>query len=105
MDFKQILTTLPTVDHLSGLDIVDVNQQVIHHIPAIEGKLGSLRVYYALALAFSGQLDRTSAEKGLALFAEHTLDAKANIGKHPNIDFLFNVIDKSLNYRLIAVEK
>jgi len=69
MDFKTILETLPSIDHLSGLTILD-NGTVIHHIPAVAGKLGSLRVYNALAQEFNGKLDRTSAQKGLQLFAE-----------------------------------
>lgn len=105
MDFKQVLNTLPNIEHLRGLDVTDTQGNVIQHIPAIEGKLGSLRVYHALALEFDNKLDRTSAEKGLLLFAEHTLDAKANLGKHPNIDLLFNVIKQDLSYQLVVIEK
>ena len=74
MDFKTILDTLPSIDHLSGLTVLD-NGTMVHHIPAVVGKLGSLRVYNALAQEFNGKLDRTSAQKGLQLFAEHTQDA------------------------------
>lgn len=102
MDFKTILNTLPTIDHLSGLNVLD-GEQVIHHIPAVAGKLGSLRVYFALARQFNGKLDRTSAVKGLELFAEHTSDAKANPGKHPNIDLLCQVINEDLVYLLQPV--
>ncbi|EEX50586.1 Uncharacterized protein conserved in bacteria [Pasteurella multocida] len=100
MDFKTILDTLPSIEHLSGLAVMHGDTQV-HHIPAIEGKLGSLRVYNALAEEFNGKLDRTSAQKGLQLFAEHTEDAKFNVGKHPNIDLLFHVIENNLNYQLV----
>ncbi|MDY4593521.1 DUF2322 family protein [[Pasteurella] aerogenes] len=101
MDFKTILDSLPSIDHLQGLDVIS-NGNVIHHIPAIQGKLGSLRVYHALAQQFNGKLDRTCAEKGLQLFAEHTEDAKQNPGKHPNIDLLLRVIAENLEYQLIA---
>lgn len=104
MDFKSNLAQLPTVEHLSGLDVIS-NGEIIHQIPAIEGKLGSLRVYNALAVEFNGKLDRTSAEKGLQIFAEHTEDAKLNAGKHPNIDLLFKVIAENLVYQLIPQEK
>ena len=87
MDFKTILETLPTIDHF----------------PTVAGKLGSLRVYNALAQQFNGKLDRTSAEKGLEIFAEHTADAKANPGKHPNIDLLLAVIDENKNYQLVSI--
>ena len=60
MDFKTILDTLPSIDHLSGLTVLD-NGTMVHHIPAVVGKLGSLRVYNALAQEFNGKLDRTSA--------------------------------------------
>lgn len=104
MDFKSNLAQLPTVEHLSGLDVIS-NGEIIHQIPAIEGKLGSLRVYNALAIEFNGKLDLTSAEKGLQIFAEHTEDAKLNAGKHPNIDLLFKVITENLVYQLIPQEK
>lgn len=99
MDFKAHLATLPTIEHLVGLNVWDT-EKVIHHIPAQEGKLGSPRVYNALAQQFDGKLDRTSAQKGLEIFAEHTADARQNPGKHPNIDLLFKVIEEELSYRL-----
>lgn len=104
MDFKTILETLPAIDHLSGLSVYDDHQE-IHHIPAVEGKLGSLRVYHALAQQFNGKLDRTSAEKGIELFAEHSLDAQQHAGKHPNIDLLFKVIAQNLSLTLKPIVK
>ena len=104
MDFKTILTTLPEITPLSGLNVTE-RETVIHHITATEGKLGSLRVYNALALQFNGKLDRTSAQKGLELFAEHTADAKQNPGKHPNIDLLLRVIEDNLSYALVPLLK
>ena len=104
MDFKTILATLPEIDHLSGLNINN-GETLIHHIPAVEGKLGSLKVYHALAKQFNSKLDRTSAQKGLELFAEHTQDARLNVGKHPNVDLLFQVIEKGLAYQLEPVLK
>ena len=75
MDFKTILDSLPSIDHLQGLDVIS-NGNVIHHIPAIQGKLGSLRVYHALAQQFNGKLDRTCAEKAY--------NFSPNIPKMPN---------------------
>ena len=46
MNFKDILETLPTIDHLIGLDVLN-GKTVIHHIPAAPGILGSLRLYHA----------------------------------------------------------
>ena len=48
MNFKDILETLPSIEHLTGLDVLN-GETVIHHIPAAPGKLGSLRLYNALA--------------------------------------------------------
>ena len=56
---------------------------MIHHIPAAPGKLGSLRLYHALAEKFNGKLDRTSAQQGIEWFAEHVEDAKQKSWKTP----------------------
>ena len=103
MNFKDILETLPSIDHLTGLDVLN-GKTVIHHIPAAQGKLGSLRLYNALAEKFNGKLDRTSAQQGIEWFAEHVEDAKQNPGKHPNIDLLFKVVAEELNYSLIPLK-
>ena len=102
MSFKEILETLPTIEHLTGLNVMD-GEAIIHNIPAIPGKLGSLRLYNALAEKFNGKLNRTSAQQGVEWFAEHVEDAKVNPGKHPNIDLLFKVIDENLNLTLIPL--
>lgn len=103
MNFKDILETLPSIEHLTGLDVLN-GETVIHHILAAPGKLGSLRLYNALAEKFNGKLDRTSAQQGIEWFAEHVEDAKQNPGKHPNIDLLFKVIAEELNYSLIPLK-
>lgn len=104
MNFKEILDTLPSIDHLSGLNVKQ-GEAIIHHIPAVAGKLGSLRVYNALSEKFNGKLDRTSAQQGIEWFAEHTEDAKANPGKHPNIDLLFKVRDENQQFTLEILKK
>ena len=103
MNFKDILETLPSIEHLTGLDVLK-GETVIHHIPAAPGKLGSLRLYNALAEKFNGKLDRTSAQQGIEWFAEHVEDAKQNPGKHPNIDLLFKVVAEELNYSLMPLK-
>lgn len=100
MNFKENLAKMPNIDHLSGLDIVDANGEVIHSIPAIEGKLGSLKLYNALAEQFAGKLDTAAAAQGLAWFAEHVADAQQNVGKHPNIDLLIKIQQNQLVYTL-----
>lgn len=87
MSFQDNLAAMPAIDHLSGLDILDKEGNVVHHIPNAPGKQGSLK------------LDAAAAERGLAWFAEHVADTEANPGKHPNIDLLFKV--KAENASLI----
>ena len=99
MNFQENLASLPAIDHLSGLNVLH-NGETVHHIPAAPGKLGSLKLYHALAQTFGGELNREAAEYGLALFAEHVADAQAHPGKHPNIDLLFRVKNENLNLRL-----
>ena len=101
MTFNEILVALPTIEHLSEINILENGKQ-IHQIPAAPGKLGSLRVYNALAEEFNGKLDRTSAQQGIEWFAEHVEDAKQNPGKHPNIDLLLRVIEQDLCYHIEA---
>ena len=102
MTFNEILVALPTIEHLSEIKILENGKQV-HQIPAAPGKLGSLRVYNALAEEFNGKLDRTSAQQGIEWFAEHVEDAKQNPGKHPNIDLLFKVVAENVVYSLVPL--
>ena len=92
MNFQDYLATFPPIDHLTGLDVQDADGKTVHHIPAVQGKLGSLKLYNALAERFGGKLDKEAAEQGLIWFAEHVADARAYPGKHPNIDLLENVV-------------
>ena len=105
MSFKENLDKMPDIAHLSGLDIIDNAGNVAHHIPAAEGKLGSLKLYYALAQEFGNTLNRYAAEQGLAWFAEIVDDAEAHPGKHPNIDLLLKVQDEDLVYTLKLLAK
>ncbi|MCL5811204.1 DUF2322 family protein [Neisseria meningitidis] len=92
MNFQDYLATFPSIDHLGGLDVQDADGKTVHHIPAVQGKLGSLKLYNALAERFDGKLDKEAAEQGLIWFAEHVAAARAHPGKHPNIDLLEKVV-------------
>lgn len=105
MSFQENLATLPDIAHLNGLDVCDANGTIVHSIPAVEGKLGSLKVYNALAAQFNGVLNADSAAQGLTWFAEHTADAQTNVGKHPNIDLLFKVQNEHLTWQLVPRSK
>ncbi|MCK3654813.1 hypothetical protein A4G19_03245 [Pasteurellaceae bacterium Macca] len=100
MQFKDYLATFPAIDHLSGLNVKDEQGEVIHTILAVEGKLGSLKLYHALSTQFQQQLNAESATQGLTWFAEHLDDAKQNVGKHPNIDLLLKVVAENRHYHL-----
>lgn len=105
MQFKDYLTTFPSIDHLSGLEIKNNQGDVIHTIPAIEGKLGSLKLYYALFTQFGKNLTTDAAQQGVVWFAEHVEDAKQHPGKHPNIDLLLSIIEQNSTLELNPIEK
>ncbi|EGY53343.1 hypothetical protein HMPREF9371_0452 [Neisseria shayeganii 871] len=105
MNFQDHLATFPDIVHLAGLDIEDAAGHTVHHIPAVEGKLGSLKLYYALCQRFNGRLDAEAAAQGLLWFAEHTADAQAHPGKHPNVDFLQTVAAEHQVFRLKPLSK
>ncbi len=104
MSFQDNLAAMPAIDHLSGLNVCAADGSVLHHIPAAPGKLGSLKLYHALAVEFGGTLNAEAAARGLALFAEHVADAEANPSKHPNIDLLLQVQQQNLQLQLQPVE-
>ena len=105
MNFKEILATLPSADHLRGLDIVDASGASVHHIPAAPGKMGSLRVYHALAERFGGELSPQAVQQGLDWFAEHVADAQARPGAHPNIDLLLKGGAGQSGWRLVPLTR
>lgn len=90
--FKDNLQQLPAIDGVQRIDLVDAEGAVVASIENQPGKLGSLAVYQYLAQRF-GDLDAKAAEFGLALFAEHTVDARNRPGAHPNVDRLIAIAD------------
>lgn len=88
--FKDSLARLPAIDGVRRVDLLDAGGDVVASIENQPGKQGSLAVYAYLAQIF-GALDAAAAEHGLALFAEHTPDARDRPGAHPNIDRLLAI--------------
>ena len=88
--FKDNLQQLPAIGGVARIDLVDANGTVVAGIENQPGKQGSLAVYNYLKQAF-GRLDARAAEHGLAVFAEHTPDARNRPGAHPNIDRLLEI--------------
>lgn len=103
MTFADNLQQLPPVNHLAALQLLDAAGTVVATIENQPGKAGSLAVYAALA-ARHGRIDVVAAQEGLRLFAEHTADARAHPGRHPNIDRLLALIASGEGFEVRLVE-
>jgi hypothetical protein len=101
--FQENLAGLPGIDGIARLELLDSEGNVVALIENKAGSQGSLRVYRHLAEKH-GAITPAAAQEGLALYAEHTADARANLGKHPNIDRLLAVIERGgeLSARVIT---
>lgn len=88
MNFAERLKTLPPVSHLAALELIAPDGQITATIENRPGQAGSLAVYHALAQQHGGHITPAAAAIGLQWYEEHTADAQANPGKHPNIDRL-----------------
>ncbi|MDD4880198.1 MAG: DUF2322 family protein [Gallionellaceae bacterium] len=90
MSFAENLNLLPETGQLAAIKLTgpDGETGLIENIP---GSQGSVRVY-AWLLAKYGDLGRMAAAEGLELYAEHVADARAQPGKHPNIDRLLAIV-------------
>lgn len=97
MAFVDNLRQLPAITHIAALHLLDDTGAVAATIPNAPGKAGSVTIYNALA-AKHGSINVAAAQEGLQLFAEHTADAQAHPGSHPNIDRLLEVIATGKGY-------
>jgi hypothetical protein len=88
--FKDNLAQLPSIDDVRRIDLIDSNGAVVASIENQPGKQGSVAVYQYLQQNF-GTLDAKAAEHGLAVFGEHTTDARNRPDAHPNIDRLLAI--------------
>ena len=100
--FKDNLQLLPSIENLTRIDLTNPAGEVVASIENQPGKQGSLVVYQYLKQSF-GVIDAKAATHGIAIFAEHTADAKNRPGAHPNIDRLLDIIEggAALNVELI----
>jgi hypothetical protein len=98
MTFAENLFRLPSVAHLAALHLRDGAGQTVATIENKPGQAGSLAVYHALAQRHGGAITPAAAAEGLALYAEHTADAQARPGAHPNIDRLIAWAAGSASY-------
>jgi hypothetical protein len=88
--FKDNLARLPGIEGIARIDLIDGKGAVVASIDNVPGKQGSVAVYHYLQTVF-GTLDARAAEHGLAVFAEHTEDARKRPGAHPNVDRLLAI--------------
>ena len=102
MAFADNLKQLPKVSHLAALQLIDKDGNVVATIENKPGQAGSLAVYNHLAQLY-GALTVDAAKKGLELYAEHTADAQAHPGKHPNIDRLVTLVTEGGQLRVKQV--
>lgn len=98
MNFADTLKTLPSVAHLAGLQLLNEDGSLAATLENKPGQAGSLAVYAALAQQHGGHIDAAAATAGLVLYAEHTADARAHPGKHPNIDRLLALVGSPRRY-------
>jgi hypothetical protein len=104
MAFADTLKTLPSIAHLAGLQLIDAaTGAVVHTIENKPGQIGSLAVYNSLAQTF-GAITREAAVRGLELYGEHTADARARPGKHPNVDRLIAISASGQSLKVKAIE-
>lgn len=104
--FEDNLQQLPPIDAVQRIDLLDEPGTTLASIENEPGKQGSLAVYQYLKQCF-GSLNAKAAEHGLAIFAEHTADARNRPGAHPNIDRLLAIAagGASLNIEVIAARR
>ncbi|KAF1028908.1 MAG: hypothetical protein GAK40_00732 [Burkholderia plantarii] len=100
--FKDNLAQLPSIDGIERIELVDQAGTIVSTIENKPGKQGSLAVYHYLKQAF-GTLDARAAEHGLAVFAEHTADARNRPGAHPNVDRLLDVAGGAPTLRIEVI--
>jgi hypothetical protein len=99
MTFAENLKHLPKVSHLLAIELIDAEGNVVATIENKPGQTGSLAVYNHLGQIY-GAITAEAAKKGVELYAEHTADAQAHHGKHPNIDRLLKLVAEGGKYRI-----
>jgi len=92
--FNDILLEIDPAEGVKEIALFDSEGHAAGVIQNKPGSAGSVKVYYHLYKMF-GSINVDAAIEGLSLYTEHTQDAEDHPGKHPNIDRLFEIIDKA----------
>ena len=103
MNFSARLKQLPATTHIAALQLLDADGKAIATIENKPGQAGSVAVYAALTALYGGRITPAAASLGLDWYAEHTADALAFPGKHPNIDRLLAWAQGSESFRVRLV--
>jgi len=100
--FADNLKTFAPIATIARLELRGARGELLGTIDNRPGQQGSLALYNHLRERF-GQIDAGAARAGLELYAEHTQDARANPGKHPNIDRLIAIVEGASPLEVIPV--
>ena len=103
MNFSARLKQLPATTHIAALQLLDADGKAIATIENKPGQVGSVAVYAALAALYGGSITPAAASLGLEWYAEHTADALAFPGKHPNIDRLLAWAQGTDSYQVQSI--
>lgn len=103
MNFADRLKQLPSAAAIATLHLLGADGQTIATLENKPGQAGSVAVYAALAALYGGTITPAAATLGLEWYAEHTADALAFPGKHPNIDRLLAWSQGTDSYRVQTV--
>ena len=98
-EFAVNLKKMPGISHLAAINLLDGEGNVLVSLENKAGSQGALAVYNHLAQTY-GAITPDAARKGLELFGEHTEDARAHPGKHPNIDRLLSLLEEKKTLRI-----
>lgn len=99
MSFAANLKALPGIAHLAAVRLLDREGNEVSVIENKPGQAGSVAVYNHLGQLY-GAITPEAAKKGLEIYDEHTADAQAHPGKHPNIDRLLTLIAEGATLRV-----
>lgn len=95
---------LPDVSNIERLELFGEDYNPTASIENVDGQSLSLQIYYQLALDYGG-IGPKAANSGLLMYGSHADDARANPGKHPNIDRLIDVLNNDYYLSVKAVPK
>jgi len=98
------LEGLPSVDNLAGLELYGEGFEPEAWVEHTPDRTTTVAIYYQMAIDYGG-ISPTAARKALDLFGDQAEEARAHPGRHPDIDRLFEVIDRGQYLSVRAVPR